>query len=36
VYRQLYVTIGADLYRRDYLGDITNFNSAYIQFARKF
>lgn len=36
VYRQLYVTIGTDLYRRDYLGDVTNFNSAYIQLARKF
>ncbi len=36
IYRQLYVTVGADLYRRDYLGDITNFNSAYIQLARKF
>jgi len=36
VIRQLYLNIGADLYRRVYLGERTNFNSAYLQITRKF
>ena len=36
VYRQLYITFGADLYRRDYLNEITDYNGIYLQLSRKF
>ncbi|MCD4736968.1 MAG: hypothetical protein K8R53_13065, partial [Bacteroidales bacterium] len=36
MYRQLYTTIGIDLYRRIYIGDETNFHSIYLQLTRKF
>ena len=36
VYRQLYITLGADLYRRTYLNDITDYNGVYLQLSRKF
>ena len=36
VFRQLYITLGADLYRRTYLNDITDYNGIYLQLSRKF
>ena len=36
VYRQLYITFGADLYRRNYLNDLTDYNGIFIQLSRKF
>jgi hypothetical protein len=34
--RMIYITLGANLYRRNYLGDTMDFNSLYIQLARRF
>lgn len=33
---QLYVTAGAEVYRRNYIGDKINFKGTYIQISRKF
>jgi hypothetical protein len=35
-YRKLFLTLGADLYRRKYLIDDTDFKSVYIQVIRRF
>lgn len=35
-YRQLYMTVGVNLYLRDYLSDLTNYYGVYIQLVRKF
>ena len=35
-YRKLFVTLGVNLYRRNYMGDITNFSSIYMDVARRF
>ncbi len=36
IIRQIYITAGVEFYRRNYLGDDTDFNSVYLQIARKF
>ncbi len=36
VIRQIYITAGVDFYRRNYLGDDTDYNSVYLEIARKF
>lgn len=36
IYRKLVLTVGLDLYRREYLGDDTNYYGGYIQLVRKF
>ncbi|MEN8251001.1 MAG: hypothetical protein ABFS32_18860 [Bacteroidota bacterium] len=35
-YRQLYLTAGVNLYRRNYLGDEINYYGAYVQLVRRF
>ncbi|MEN8250954.1 MAG: hypothetical protein ABFS32_18625 [Bacteroidota bacterium] len=35
-YRKLYLTLGLALYLRDYLGDTTDYYSAYIELVRRF
>jgi hypothetical protein len=34
--RMIFLTLGTNLYRRNYLGDKMNYNSVYIQLARRF
>jgi len=34
--RQLFMTVGLNLYLRDYLDDITKYYGAYLQLIRKF
>ncbi len=36
VYRKLFVTLGLEIYNRNYLNDKIKFNGAYVQFSRKF
>jgi len=36
VYRKLFVIIGLEFYKRNYLNEKINFNGAYLQLARKF
>jgi len=36
IYRQLYLTAGVSTYQRDYLEDITNYYSLYLEIVRKF
>ncbi len=36
VFRKLFINIGIEVYKRDYLGDKIDFKGAYLQLARKF
>ena len=35
-YHRLYITMGVELYRRNYVGEKINFNGTYLKIARKF